>query len=87
MPSTQIFVSRELKAREYTHHIHEIQDRINALILRRNVLTENVHVLRHAYIRVDDEQRKFVRKCPINECRGYFEHALEMWFMSITNMS
>ena len=74
MPATQVFVSRELKAREYMRHIHDIQQRIDTLVEQRNILSENVHLLRHTSIAVDGEggdQRKFVRKCPIEDCRGF----------------
>ena len=73
MPATQEFVSRELKAREYMRHLHKVQEHIETLIDQRNILSENIHILRHTSISLGDEgeRRKFVRKCPIEDCRGF----------------
>lgn len=74
MPSTQEYVSRKIKARAYEKMIEEINAEIHTLYRKRAILVDNVHTLNNTEVPLDgegEERRKFVRKCPIEECRGF----------------
>ena len=73
MPETQEFVIRELKARKNEELIEKITNEIHVLYARRAILLEKSNILRNTTIPVGEieTRRKFVRKCPITECRGF----------------
>lgn len=73
MPATQEYVSREIKARGLESKINEMTKEINTLYQKRAILMDNVNIVRNTSVPLeeDGERRKFVRKCPIDECRGF----------------
>jgi len=73
MPGTQPFVTRELKAREYTKFMDDINKRIQDLYKERVRVEEKIYLLRHTSSNIDEreERRRFVRKCPVEDCRGF----------------
>lgn len=73
MPSTQAFVSRELKARQYSKIYDELTSEIDTLYKKRAFISENIHLLRHSSVPIEEEshRKRFVRKCPVSECRGF----------------
>ena len=72
MPSTQEYVSRKLKARELEKIVEDMSREIQTLFRKRAILMDNIHILNNTSIPLEgEERRKFVRKCPIEDCRGF----------------
>ena len=73
MPQTQPLVTRELKARALENELKNISNEINSLYVKRSMLVDNINIIRNTSIPMDDieNRKKFVRKCPLNECRGF----------------
>lgn len=73
MPQTQPLVTREIEARRIEKQIEEMNRELNTLYIKRATLLENVNIVRNTNVSLDDleTRRKFVRKCPIDDCRGF----------------
>ena len=73
MPTTQEYVSREIKARGLESKINDMTKEISTLYQKRAILMDNVNIIRNTSVPLeeDGERRKFIRKCPMNECRGF----------------
>lgn len=73
MPSTQPYVSREIRARAMMKQVDELNKKLDDIYRERNEIWENIHILRSGSLEanINEERRKFIRKCPIENCRGF----------------
>jgi len=80
MPITQPLVKIEKIRKEKVDKIKKIQNE-NALF--QNMIRENnkkileLRFERHSEVVVDKKREKFVRRCPINECKGFLSTSLK----------
>lgn len=68
LESTQCFVEREIKLEKLNVEMDELRIKLSNLSYEFSVLKENVNVI---------ERKKFVRKCPNNNCHGFLNTQLK----------
>ena len=72
---------RQKKVREeYDKEIHELQNELAALDLRRKEIKKRINIMKiSGNIAVDQkeniERKKFIKACPVNDCRGFLSSA------------
>lgn len=84
MPETQPFVKTYMKKEQYNEEIREItkkakelKDMLRKLDLKKYILQRKVRNINHNGIDEDEdkekneERKKFIKKCPSDNCRGY----------------
>ena len=76
LPETQPFVVIENQRREYNNQISTIAEQKNALLRQVRQLDVQITGIynvmnRLNYNNVPEERKKFIRKCPMNDCRGF----------------
>lgn len=74
LPATQPYVERNIKIEEITKKNEELQEKISLLHSEMRQNQSDIHKLRN---NSDVERRKYVRKCPKNECQGFLSSQLK----------
>jgi hypothetical protein len=76
LPETQPLVERRLHAKALEHQVAEISRQIRNLYRERDRLQDEVYEARYNRILPPGEKkREFVRKCPVEDCRGFLSTA------------
>jgi len=80
LPETQPHVVVELKRRELKKQASDFQERLNELRRQEHILAAQISHLNYeaSHLTINnvntvtpEDRKKFIRKCPINECRGF----------------
>lgn len=74
MPSTQAHVEHELMHRDLKKELHHLEDVLNDTL--QKIRTQNHLIVTHQNSNVgQSERREFVRKCPLDDCKGFLSTA------------
>lgn len=83
LPETQPYVERQILGEKMTEEIYEKEAEINRLKRELNDLRDTHYRIRYGNINIDPQERaKFVRKCPVAECKGFLK---ENWCCDLCN--
>lgn len=75
LPETQPYVERRIRAMELTQDLVNLNQQIRALYRERSNLEDQIHAARYNTPIQLSERRQFVRKCPVEDCRGFLSTA------------
>ena len=76
MPETQPLVERRLRARVLENDLVKVNNQIQALYIERRQLEDNIFAAKwDRSLGPAKEKREFVRKCPVEDCRGFLSTA------------
>ena len=76
MPETQPLVERRLRARVLENDLVKVNNQIQAMYVHRRQLEDAIFEAKwDRTLGTPKEKREFVRKCPVEECRGFLSTA------------